>query len=104
MREFAAISVNFYPERIEGQPASSRTDFNGFADRPANAALEKRAALRLSGFEFAGIRRKRSAAGKTTGLKPFAIRCVARSSAKHGPGDVRMQERLSCFRARFPWP
>jgi hypothetical protein len=104
MREFAAISMNFCPRRIEGQPANSRTEFNGFADRPANAALDKRAALRLSRSKFTRIRRKRSAAAKTTGSKPFVIRCVARSSVMFGPEDGRIQERQSCFRARFPWP
>jgi hypothetical protein len=102
MWKFATISMNFRSRRIEGQPANSRADFDGFADGPGGAALDERAALRLSRSKFARIRRKRSAAGKTTGLRPFVIRCVARSSAIRGPGDVRMQERQSCFRARCP--
>jgi len=85
---FAAISINCYPKRIEGQPANSRTDPDGFADGPGGAALDELAALRFFRVEFAGIRRKRSAATKTTCSKPFAIRCVARSSVKHERGDA----------------
>ena len=90
MREFAAISMNFCPRRIEGPPANSKTDSDEFADGPGGAALDVLAALRLSRSKFARIRRKRIAAAKTTGSKLFVIRYVARSSAKREPGDVRM--------------
>lgn len=56
MRKFAARTMKFRPRRNEGQPANSGSDFDVFADGPGGAALDERAALRLSRSKFARVR------------------------------------------------